>query len=144
MRSAPSLSRSVIATLPQGTRVEVTDQARSAEGYLWYGVYAGTYGGGWCVARYLQPAEGSSPTPTPTPAPPTSGILTGAQVKVVRGRLNVRSGPALNASILGVAGDGEVFRIQGAPTAQDGYQWYPVKNDRFPRGWCVGEFLENV
>ncbi|MGI8643968.1 MAG: SH3 domain-containing protein, partial [Thermomicrobiales bacterium] len=93
MRSGPSLSRSVIATLPQGTRVEVTDQARSAEGFVWYGVYAGTYGGGWCVARYLQPAEGSAPAPT---RPPTSGLLTGDLVRVVRGRLNVRSGPSLN------------------------------------------------
>ncbi len=142
MRSAPSLSRSVIAMLPQGTRVEVTDAATTAEGYVWYGVYAGTYGGGWCVAKYLQPASGN-PTPSPSP-PPATGLATGSQVQVVRGRLNVRSGPSLNASILGVAGDGEIFRIEGAPSATDGYQWYPVKNDRFPKGWCVGEFLQKL
>ena len=143
MRSAPSLSRSVIATLPSGTRVEVTDPARSAEGFVWYGVYAGTYGGGWCVAQYLEPADDGGLSMAP-PAPPPSSLLTGEQVRVIDGRLNVRFSPSLSASIIGVAGDGEIFRIQGAPSAADGYQWYPVANDRFSSGWCVGEFLQSV
>jgi uncharacterized protein YgiM (DUF1202 family) len=143
MRSGPSLRRSVIATLPEGTRVEVTDSPVEAEGYLWYGVYAGSYGGGWCVARYLAPASGGSPTPAPE-QPDDAGLSTGDRVKVVRGRLNVRSGPSLSASVLGVAADGEIFEIRGGPTSADGYQWYPVRNARFPNGWCAGAFLQEV
>ncbi|HEV2108363.1 MAG TPA: SH3 domain-containing protein [Thermomicrobiales bacterium] len=143
MRAGPSLGRSVIATLPRGTRVEVTDTARTAEGYVWYGVYAGSYGGGWCAAQYLAPATGSPPTPDPV-QPPTSGLSTGDRANVTGGRLNIRSAPSISASILGVAEDGTIFEIRGTPTTADGYRWYPVRNARFPNGWCAGEFLQEV
>lgn len=84
MRANASTTAAIIATIPDGTIVNVRDGTQSADGYVWQFI---DWGGavGWVAAMYLQPL-GSTGTPAPTPPaastplptpPPASGVATG-------------------------------------------------------------------
>jgi hypothetical protein len=55
----------------------------------------------------------------------------------------VRSEPNLQADILLVASEGEIFIIQDGPTENDGYTWYLLidPDDSTRQGWAVADFL---
>jgi len=52
MRSSGSLSGSILAALPDGTRLTVVGGPNSADGYAWYQV-TGSYGTGWVAGTYI-------------------------------------------------------------------------------------------
>jgi mannosyl-glycoprotein endo-beta-N-acetylglucosaminidase len=53
MRSAASLSGSIVAALPDATQLTVLSGPVSADGYLWYQV-SGSYGSGWVAGVYIR------------------------------------------------------------------------------------------
>jgi uncharacterized protein YraI len=55
LRAAPGLAAPVLACLPSGARVTITDGPRSADGRTWWQVD----GRGWAAADYLQPRDES-------------------------------------------------------------------------------------
>lgn len=94
LRSAPTVSATIIASIPHGSVVNIRDGSASADGYTWQFVeWSGAFG--WVAANYLVPLGASTPTPgatpsvtvtpvptpsaTPTPSvtPPTTGAATG-------------------------------------------------------------------
>jgi uncharacterized protein YgiM (DUF1202 family) len=56
LRSSPSTSAGVVATMPYGTTVTIIGGPTSAGGYTWWQVRSTTYGTGWCAGGYLQEA----------------------------------------------------------------------------------------
>jgi uncharacterized protein YgiM (DUF1202 family) len=56
LRSSPSTSASIVATMPYGTTVSIIGGPTSAGGYTWWQVRSSTYGTGWCAGGYLQEA----------------------------------------------------------------------------------------
>ncbi len=87
MRSAPTVSATVIASIPHGSLVNIREGSAQADGYTWQFIeWSGAFG--WVAADYLVPvgatptpsATGTAtPTPTPTPSatPPATGAATG-------------------------------------------------------------------
>ncbi len=68
LRSEPSTTASIIATIPDGTTVWITGPLAPGGGLLWAPVYTHGWGHGWMAAAYLV-VQGESPPPPP----PTGG-----------------------------------------------------------------------
>jgi uncharacterized protein YgiM (DUF1202 family) len=132
LRSSPSLSGSVVARMPQGTELTITAAPVSSGGYTWYGVSSSQFGDGFCAGEYLSPLFSGS------------GIEIGDTVQVIDGRLNMRSGPGLSASVVDVLPDATQLTVTDGPTDADGYTWWQVENTTYGSGWCAGLYLQEV
>jgi uncharacterized protein YgiM (DUF1202 family) len=53
LRGGAGLNKSVRAVLPQGTQLVIEAGPSEADGFTWYRVDAGGYGGGWVAGEYL-------------------------------------------------------------------------------------------
>jgi uncharacterized protein YgiM (DUF1202 family) len=131
LRNGPSTDSDVIAVMPTGTSMTVTDGPRNRGGYVWYKVRTSDYGTGWCVDAYLARAGGS-------------GFAKGDFVYVSTDALNLRSDDRASASVRAVMPTGTRLKITGGPTISEGYSWYKVDSDTFGSGWCAGDFLSLV
>lgn len=60
--------------------------------------------------------------------------------------LRLRSEPGLEATILFLGLEHEVFRVEEGPVERDGYQWWYLVNpyDESKRGWAVSAFLRSA
>lgn len=89
------------------------------------------------------------PTPTPSPTPPLPGLsqlAIGDYVQVAgtgADGLRVRSEPGLNANILYVAIESEVFKVADGPREADGYTWWYLVEpyQQVMKGWVVANYL---
>lgn len=77
------------------------------------------------------PAQPQQPQPTATP------IAVNARAEVTAGRLNFRSGPSINASILGKLSNGDIYPIIGR--LEDSSWWQLNVNGT--SGWVSGAFI---
>jgi hypothetical protein len=86
-------------------------------------------------------------TATPTiPAGSGEGIRVGALVEVFGTSgdgLRLRSEPDLQASILVLGVDTEVFQVEDGPVEAEGFQWWYLINpyDTAKQGWAVSTYL---
>jgi len=71
LRSSPSLTATILTSLPDRSFVVIRDGSQQASGISWQFVEAGGFIG-WVAAMYLQPLGAVTPTPVPTPAPTVS------------------------------------------------------------------------
>ncbi len=82
MRAGATVSAAILASIPDGTIVNIRDGSQQGDGYTWQLI---EWGGlvGWVASEFLAPLQaGSAPTPSPTtvtppPAPPAAGVATG-------------------------------------------------------------------
>ncbi len=139
VRSAPTLSGSVVTILIQNDVVRVVAGPTTADGYAWYQIEQRGVVVGWSVAGFIQgSAADPDPIPQPTtPTTPTGGYAYGSSVTVATSLLNVRALPSITARILTVYPAGRVATITGSPQVADNITWYPVDN----YGWVSGEYL---
>ena len=139
VRSTPSLSGTISATLSYGTVVSLVGGPVTADGYDWHQVQQGGTTLGWSVNGFALGAApgggGTTPTTPTTPAP--SDFIYGDPVMVNTDLLNVRSSPSINAPVLTVYGYGTSATVTGDATVADGYTWYPVDN----LGWVASDYL---
>jgi len=127
LRQSPGLSGDWIATIYSGEQGTVVDGPRSADGYVWFKLRAGS-SEGWGAATFLSRVE--------------QALLTiGDTARVFGGDLNVRSDPGTNQEILGALADGAVVEVIDGPRPANGYDWVRVRSSRFGAGWCVVDFL---
>ena len=134
VRSAPSISASVLATYAFGRTAAITGGPTNADGYAWYAV--DNYG--WVAGQFLT-AGGS--TPAPGPGTPTGDFAVGDDVFVDADVVNVRSGPGLGNAATYTATYGDTFTILEGPVVADGYEWYRVSN--LVSAWIAGDFLSS-
>ena len=87
-------------------------------------------------------------TTTPVaPPPPREGVVTVGAYVQIRGTggdgLRLRAQPGLDAPILALAKEEEVFRVAEGPHSADGYTWWRLEApDGAPRGgWAVANYL---
>jgi hypothetical protein len=67
LRSAPTVSATVIASIPHGSVVNIRDGSAQADGYTWQFVeWSGAFG--WVAANYLVPLGANTATPSATPS----------------------------------------------------------------------------
>jgi uncharacterized protein YgiM (DUF1202 family) len=63
----------------------------------------------------------------------------GQNVVVDTGRLNIRSGPSYDASVVRIVDNGAEFTVYGEPVQAEGYTWYRVSSTQ--EEWVDGQFL---
>lgn len=134
LRSSPILSGEIVAVMPQGTALTVTQEPVVVNGDVWYAVTSDAYGDGWCIGEFLAVPD----------AVGGDGIAAGDTVRVVDGSLNLREQPAIAADVVAELPDGTTLSVVGGPTAADGYQWFNVTSDSYGTGWSVVNFLQEV
>ena len=102
------------------------------------------------------------PTYTPTPLPtqpefpvftptiePVVGVHVDGYVQILGTEgegLRLRRDPSLDGEIVYVGLEGEIFRVSGGPTEQDGYLWWQLTaplNESL-QGWAVSNYLESA
>lgn len=131
LRSAPGSGSASIAYMPTGTQLKILGGSRHADGSKWYKVRSNIHGEGWCAGEFLS-------------AQVTSTLGFGDSVKVIDGKLNLRSSPNTSADVSAVMADGAKLTVTGGITNQDGLAWYPVQSDKYGSGWCAAEFLQPI
>lgn len=96
-------------------------------------------------------ASAGSPSLTQTapPSPPPGEIAVGAFVQITGtggSGLRFREKPGLQAPVLLLGAEAEVFRVEEGPQEADGYVWWYLVGpyDETRRGWAVANYLENV
>lgn len=102
-------------------------------------------------STWTPPAMTDTPVPSPTSTPPPSStqLEVGAFVAVSGTEgdgLRMRDGPSLEATIIRLAVENEVFQIEAGPQEQGGYIWWYVVNPYDPEvtGWVVSNYLRLV
>lgn len=96
-----------------------------------------------------QPSPGSlNPTET-VPLPPPGEIAVGAYVQITGtagAGLRFRERPDLNAPVLLLGAEAEVFVVEEGPQEADGYVWWYLVGpyDAGRRGWAVANYLQVV
>lgn len=88
-------------------------------------------------------------TQTPPPSPPPGVIAVGAYVQITGtagAGLRFRDKPGLEAPVLLLGAEAEVFRVEEGPQEIDGYVWWYLVGPYDParRGWAVANYLEVV
>jgi len=122
----------VIAALPFGYSTVIV---AGAPFYYYSGVYYRQVPAGYMVVE--PPPEVIVVQPPPAPAPAMANA--GNRVTVSVQRLNVRTGPGLNFSVVQVVNQGEVLEILGnAP----GWLYVKFQSDRF--GWVQEQYTAPV
>lgn len=96
------------------------------------------------------PTETAPPVPTSTATPPAAGELSLGELVQVVGTggdgLRLRSEPGLEAAILILAFENEVFVVREGPVESDDYVWWYLVNpyDETKVGWGASNFLRPV
>jgi hypothetical protein len=85
-------------------------------------------------------------TEIPTPAPGQIGIGVYVQIIGTGGGLNIRANPGLDAPILFLGFDSEVFEVRDGPREADSLTWWQLVTpvDEARSGWAAADFLSVV
>ena len=113
LRTRPGVAQTVIATIPNGVKLELTVASIAANGFRWWGVYHSSYGGGWVVQDFL--TASSMPNPQ---------FKVGDKIVVNTDALYLRSGPGTGSSVIatmpaGTKGFGHRWAVR-TPTGSSG------------------------
>lgn len=128
VRSEPSLQSAVVATVPYGAVVTITEEA-----YGWAKI---TYNRkvGWVAGYYLQKGAVTKSGVAPSPYPTASGA--GKQGKVLADSLRMRKGPSLGNEIIQSLPRGtrvEIIKKQG--------DWLQAKTPDGKTGWVSAQYI---
>jgi hypothetical protein len=148
VRADPSLSGTVIGSLPFGTNVVVLDGPVSADGYDWYRLQTDVPTIGWSVEGFIAIEAPSDPTADTGGALSASTADTGSELAattgvpaaetvftVTAGFLDVRSDPSVSAGIARIVTHGTELTQAGESVELGGLLWFPVDGG----GWVGGQ-----
>ena len=143
LRSSPSTSSAIVATLDHGKIVRVLAASGS-----WVRVETASGQTGYVQSRYLEPADGAVTTPAPTataaptatPAPdmdvPQDGDYARVRLSSAFSRLNLRSSPSTSSAIIAKLGHGETVRVLAASGS-----WVRVETASGQTGYVQSRYL---
>jgi hypothetical protein len=137
LRADAGLDAAILDVVPDGAVFVVRDGPVSQDGYTWVQVFNYGYGTGWMAAEFLSYDAGGFPSDGER----EGGFAIGDAIRVVDGPVNFRDGAGLDANILAVVPDGELFVVREGPVAADGYLWVEVFNYGYGTGWVAAEFF---
>jgi hypothetical protein len=93
------------------------------------------------------PAPTSTPDVPPPPPPGTINLGAFVQISGTDGKgLNLRDAAGLDAGVLYLGIDSEVFVVREGPTEIDGLTWWYIEGfaDTSRTGWAASNFLEVI
>lgn len=131
LRSAPSVSASVVVMLSRPTKVTLLPDAEvTRDNYTWQHVQLGDGRKAWVVKKFLGPVSaGASSTET--------------QRRYIRGdNVNIRKDPGTSAAILITATEGTAVTLMSSQAVdKDGYKWHKIRLSDGRLGWVASNFL---
>ena len=130
LRSQPSTSGSVIATLPTNAQGTVVGGPTTATGYTWWQINTSS-GTGWAVRDYLTKVSGTTPG--------TFAIGANATINSDGVRLRAAAGTAGN--IVGTLSSGTAVTLIGGPTQSGGATWWSIRTASSGSGWVTQDYL---
>ena len=130
VRSAPSLTSTIVLRLEPGTVVSPMNEVATADGYQWRRIsFDGTTG--WiATSLLLEPA---------VPSQPARDAVYMVAAVGERG-LNVRETPSTTAAVIGSLKEGAVVGLVAGPRESEGRQWLQVRTDAVT-GWVIAEAI---
>jgi uncharacterized protein YgiM (DUF1202 family) len=151
LRSAASLTGTIIATLPTWTELCVASTPTYANGYAWYqvknGAQTGFIAGTYCELVATDGCAVSAASLT-TPVLPVS--LSGTTIGTVlavnpssSAPVRVRSTASLGGAVLGTPTTGDYLVVVGVPTLAEGHSWQRV-DSRFGTGWVAADEVVTI
>ena len=144
LRSSPSTSSAIVATLDHGKIVRVLAASGS-----WVRVETASGQTGYVQSRYLAPIDGAVTTPAPTvtaaptatPAPdmdvPQDGDYARVRLSSAFSRLNLRASASTSSAIVAKLGHGETVRVLAASGS-----WVRVETASGQTGYVQSRYLE--
>ena len=144
LRSSPSTSSAIVATLDHGKIVRVLAASGS-----WVRVETASGQTGYVQSRYLAPIDGAVATPAPTataaptatPAPdagvPQDGDYARVRLSSASSRLNLRASASTSSAIVAKLGHGETVRVLAASGS-----WVRVETASGQTGYVQSRYLE--
>ena len=144
LRSSPSTSSAIVATLDHGKIVRVLAASGS-----WVRVETASGQTGYVQSRYLAPIDGAVTTPAPTataaptatPAPdmdvPQDGDYARVRLSSASSRLNLRASASTSSAIVAKLGHGETVRVLAASGS-----WVRVETASGQTGYVQSRYLE--
>jgi uncharacterized protein YraI len=129
LRSGPGLGHRIIAVMPAGSSVTVTDGA--TEG--WYPVQYNNLSG-WAFGQYLAIGGGGAPAVASSGARDTATVVTSL--------LNMRGGPGLGYSVVARLGYGTTVELLGDRQSANEIDWVQVMTKAQQRGWVAARYLD--
>jgi uncharacterized protein YgiM (DUF1202 family) len=130
IRPRPGIPQRPIATAGAGTSFVISQPPLEVTGYIWYGVYSQSRGGGWVVENYLRAS-----------APPPAGKFTIGDTFRITQSTNLRSNPTTSASVLLTMSTGATGTVFGGPRTANGYTWWQVRHSNGTSGWCIQNWM---
>ena len=119
LRAGPSLTAAKIATMSEGTQVNIVSGPIQADGYRWYNVTTNGQAG-WCaVGEWLVTSDSQGPR-------------AGAQVTVSNTNglgLQLRNAPGVAAGVITTLAEGTSLTVINGPYYVDGYLWWNVSGN---------------
>ena len=142
LRSSPSTSSAIVATLDHGKIVRVLAASGS-----WVRVETASGQTGYVQSRYLAPIDGAvtTPAPTATAAPtatpdvdvPQDGGYARVNLSSASSRLNLRASASTSSAIVAKLGHGETVRVLAASGS-----WVRVETASGQTGYVQSRYLE--
>lgn len=129
MRSAGSLSGTVLAVLPLGTTGTVLAGPTNANGYAWYRIQTAA-GAGWVAGSFLVATT------------PPAGIQIGSTVRTTSG-LKLRASASTSGALITTMPSGTRGTVIGGPVSANGYTWWQLQTS-LGTGWAAGTYLALV
>ncbi len=130
VRPRPGLAQGVIASAGAGTDMVISQPPVDVTGFIWYGVYSESFGGGWVAQNYLRAV-----------GPPPAGKFQVNDTFRVTETTNLRSTPTTSGSVLTTMGVGTTGTVLGGPRTANGYIWWQIRTSGGTTGWCIENWL---
>ena len=127
IRTQPSLTASIIASVPRNAWAFVMAGPLEADGYEWYQLRVQNVGDGWSVKTNFAAA--------PVDTNPVAKFTVGDTVQATT-TINIRPRPGIAQTVVASVGPGVPFTITQAPIAVTEYIWYGVFGS-FGGGWVM-------
>jgi uncharacterized protein YraI len=130
LRSQPSTSGAVVATLPNGTQGTVIGGPTTATGYTWWQLSTAR-GNGWAVGDYLTKVAGTTP----------GTFAIGANATINATNVNLRAAAGTGGNIIAALPVDTAVTLIGGPTQSGGATWWDVRTTSNGSGWVTQDFL---
>jgi len=130
IRPRPGLAQGAIATAATGSKFQLSVAPVAVNGYVWYGAYSTTHGGGWIVEDYLREST-----------PPPDGKFDIGDAIRVTDTMNLRASPTTSASVVMSMPAGTTGTVIDGPRNANGYIWWQIRTSGGTTGWAVENWL---
>lgn len=131
LRTEGAKGRSVIATLPDGTRGVMIDGPKISDDITWLQIQS-PLGSGWCAEPFLEESSMDGPL--------DARLTVGEYVFVDTDALNLREGPGVESPVIASLGTGISGRLTEGPQPASNLNWFRIETN-YGSGWCVEPFL---